>query len=75
MAGDISLQAQNGNGTELRKNSDGRIVSLSGYGIGLFSKIKVDKNIRKKIKKKNVLVGHKRIKSIKYMMIIDKRVS
>ncbi len=37
--------------------------------------IKVDKEIYKKIKKKNILVRHKHIESIKHIMIISKKVS
>jgi sporulation protein YlmC with PRC-barrel domain len=37
--------------------------------------IKVDKNNAKKIKKKNILVRHKHVESIKHIMILDKRVS
>ena len=37
--------------------------------------IKVDKNTVKKIKKKNILVRHKHVESIKHIMILDKRVS
>lgn len=37
--------------------------------------IKVDKNISREIKKKEVLIKHKHVESIKNIMIIDKRVS
>ena len=37
--------------------------------------IKVDKEISKKIKKKNILVKQKHVNSIKHIMIIDKRIS
>ncbi|MEI7719220.1 MAG: PRC-barrel domain-containing protein [archaeon] len=37
--------------------------------------IKVNKNVAKKIKKKNILIRHNHVKSIKHIMIIDEKVA
>ena len=66
-----------------------KVYGLNGHKIGKVKEIyleekkskiygwliKVDKDISKKIKKKNILVKHKYVESIKHIMIIDKRIS